>query len=158
MSRVSQETVVTQTPSAAPHEAEHPHHAWVPQGEEPLVKSLSTELPKPVGYGLATIVVLVSAVLFVWSLVQTWQYNPNVPLPLFQVTVAGVIVSSIAIYARNTFSYVIALIGAITWIWVSVSPLDPVFMCVLQGVTFTLMVAGVVFSLAAVDYNKKPRF
>ena len=158
MSRVSQETVVTQTPSAPRHEAEHPHHAWVPLDEEPLVKSLSVELPKPVGYGIATIVVLVFAVLFVWSLVETWRYNPNVPLPLFQVSVAGLIVSSIAIYARHTFSYVIALIGAVTWIWVSVSPLDPAFMCALQGVTFTLMIAGVVFALAAVDYTKKPRF
>lgn len=158
MSRVSQETVVTQTPSAAPHEAEHPHHAWVPLDEEPLVKSLSTELPKPVGNGLATIVVLVSLVLFVWSLVETWRYNPNVPLPLFQVAVAGFIVSSIAVFARSTFSYVIALIGAIAWLWVSVSPLDPVFMCVLQGLTFTLMIAGVVFAQAAIAYNKKPRF
>ncbi|MFT2818109.1 hypothetical protein [Leifsonia sp. A12D58] len=155
---MSQETVVTQTPSAAPHEAEHPHHAWVPLDEEPLVKSLSTELPTPVGNGLATIVVLVSLVLFVWSLVQTWQYNPNVPLPLFQVSVAGFIVSSIAVFARSTFSYVIALIGAIAWIWVSVSPLDPVFMCVLQGLTFTLMIVGVVFAQAAIAYNKKPRF
>lgn len=158
MSRVSQHTEVTQTYSAPTAVATQKHHAWSPLHEEPLVRSLAGELPRPVGAGIATVIVLVSAVLWVWSLVETWQYNPNVPLPLFQITVAGAIVSGIALYARTTFSYVICLIGAVAWIWVSISPLDPAFMCILQGLTFTLMVWGMDIAFTAVRYNKQPRF
>lgn len=158
MSRVSEHTEVTQTYSAPTAVAAQPHHAWSPLPEEPLVRSLAGEVPRPVGAGIATIVVLVSAVLFLWSLVETWRYNPNVPLPLFQVTVAGAIVSGIALYARTTFSYVISLIGAVAWIWVSISPLEPAWMCVLQGLTFALMIWGMDIAITAVRYNKRPRF
>jgi len=53
---------------------------------------------------------------------------------------------------------VITLIGAILWLWVSVTPFLPFFQVVLQAVTVTIMLAGVVFSLAAVALSKKPRF
>ena len=78
-----------------------------------LVRSLSAVLPGPVGSIIATVVVLVSLVFLVISLVTTWTGNADDFLPLFQVSVAGTIVSLNALYARRTFSYVITLIGAI---------------------------------------------
>ncbi len=123
-----------------------------------LVRSLSAELPSALGNLLATIVVLATLVFGIWSLIATWTYQPQNALPLFQVSVAATVVALNALYARRTFSYVITLIGAILWLWVSVTPFLPFFQVVLQAVTVTIMLAGVVFSLAAVQLSKKPRF
>jgi hypothetical protein len=123
-----------------------------------LVRSLSTTLPSALGNLLATLVVLVSLVIGVWSLVATWTGNADSFLPFFQVTVAATVVSLNALYARRTFSYVITLIGAILWLWVSVTPFTPFFQVVLQAITVTIMLAGVVFSAAAVRLSKQPRF
>ena len=123
-----------------------------------LVRSLSATLPPLVGNALATLVVLVSLVIGVISLVATWSGNAGAFLPLFQVTVAATVVSLNALYARRTFSYVITLIGAILWLWVSVTPFVPFWQVVLQAVTVTIMILGVVFSAAAVSLSKKPRF
>jgi hypothetical protein len=123
-----------------------------------LVRSLSATLPPLLGNLLATLVVLVTLVLGVISLVATWSGNAGAFLPLFQMTVAGTIVSLNALYARRTFSYVITLIGAVLWLWVSVTPFMPFWQVVLQAVTVTIMAYGVVFSLAAVSLSKKPRF
>lgn len=123
-----------------------------------LVRSLSATLPPMLGNLLATLVVLVTLVIGVISLVATWTGNAHAFLPFFQVVVASTVVSLNALYARRTFSYVITLIGAILWLWVSVTPFLPVFQVVLQAVTVTVMLAGVVFSLAAVSLSTKPRF
>jgi hypothetical protein len=123
-----------------------------------LVRSLSATLPGPLGKAIATVVVLVSLVFFVWSLVATWSGNEGAALPLFQVTVAATVVSLNALYANRTFSYVITLIGAVLWLWVSVTPFVPFWQTVLQALTFTIMAAGVVYSTAAVALSKKPRF
>ncbi|WP_345761115.1 hypothetical protein [Diaminobutyricibacter sp. McL0608] len=123
-----------------------------------LVRSLSAELPSALGNLLATLVVLATLVFGVWSLVATWTYQPQNALPLFQVSVAATVVALNALWARRTFSYVITLIGAILWLWVSVTPFQPFFQVLLQAVTVTIMLAGVVFSLAAVALSKKPRF
>jgi hypothetical protein len=122
-----------------------------------LVRSLSATLPPLVGNALATLVVLATLVLGVWSLVDTWSGQHN-GLPLFQMTVAATVVSLNALYARRTFSYVITLIGAILWLWVSVTPFVPFWQVLLQAVTVTIMLFGVVFSMAAVSLSKKPRF
>jgi hypothetical protein len=123
-----------------------------------LVRSLSVTLPGPLGSIIATVVVLVTLVLGIWSLVATWSGNPDSALPLFQMFVAGTVVSLNAIFARKTFSYVITLIGAVLWLWVSITPFAPFWQTVLQAVTFTIMSAGVVFSAAAVALSTKPRF
>ena len=123
-----------------------------------LVRSLSTVLPSALGNLLATIVVLVSLVIGVISLVYTWTGNADQFLPFFQVTVAATIVSLNALYARRTFSYVITLIGAILWLWVSVTPFAPFFQVLLQAITVVIMLWGVVVSTAAVRLSKQPRF
>jgi uncharacterized membrane protein len=123
-----------------------------------LVRSLSTTLPTALGNLLATLVVLVSLVVGVWSLVATWSGNADAFLPFFQVSVAATVVSLNALYARRTFSYVITLIGAILWLWVSVTPFAPFFQVLLQAITVVIMLAGVVFSTAAVRLSKQPRF
>ena len=123
-----------------------------------LVRSLSSTLPSALGYLLATLVVLVSLVIGIVSLVATWTGNADSFLPLFQVTVAGTVVSLNALYARRTFSYVITLIGAILWLWVSVTPFAPFFQVLFQAITVVIMLAGVVYSTAAVRLSKQPRF
>lgn len=123
-----------------------------------LVRSLSAELPSALGNLLATLVVLATLVFGIWSLVATWTYQPQNALPLVQVTIAATVVALNALYARRTFSYVITLIGAVLWLWVSVTPFLPFFQVVLQAVTVTIMLAGVIFSVAAVALSKKPRF
>ena len=123
-----------------------------------LVRSLSATLPGALGSVIATVVVLVTIVFGIWSLIATWSGNPGAGLPLFQVVVAGTVVALNALYARKTFSYVITLIGAVLWLWVSVTPFDAFWQTVLQAVTVTIMVGGVVFSTAAVALSKKPRF
>lgn len=137
---------------------EEPRTADLDDEHGSLVRSLSAVLPGPLGSLIATLVVLVSAVFFVISLVFTWSGNQDEFLPLFQVFVAGTVVSLNALYARQTFSYVITLIGAVLWLWVSVTPFEPFWQVLLQGVTVTIMAAGVVFSAAAVGLSKKPRF
>lgn len=123
-----------------------------------LIRSLSATLPRGLGNLLATLVVLCTLVFGIWSLVATWAGTPDRALPLFQVIVAGTLVSVNALYARRTFSYVITLIGAILWILVSVTPFLPFWQVLLQAATVTLMAAGVVVSSAAVSLSKKPRF
>ena len=123
-----------------------------------LVRSLSAVLPGVIGPIIATVVVLVSIVLLLWSLVATWTGHSDAALPLFQVFVAGTVVSLNALYARHTFSYVITLIGAVLWLWVSVTPFLPFWQVLLQGITVTIMLAGAVFSIAAVAQSKRPRF
>jgi hypothetical protein len=123
-----------------------------------LVRSLSATIPPALGNLLVTVIVLVSLVIGVWSLVATWTGNADSFLPLFQVTVAATVVCANAVYARRTFSYVITLIGAILWLWVSVAPLQPFFQVLFQALTVTIMIAGVVYSTAAVRLSKQPRF
>ena len=123
-----------------------------------LVRSLSATLPPALGNLLATVVVLVTCVFGIWSLIATWSGNPDAALPLFQVSVAATVVALNAIYARRTFSYVITLIGAILWLWVSVTPFVPAWQTILQALTVTIMLGGVVVSTAAVALSKKPRF
>ena len=137
---------------------EQQHDATADDEHGSLVRSLSTTLPTALGNLLATLVVLVSLVVGIWSLVATWSGNADSFLPFFQVSVAATIVSLNALYARRTFSYVITLIGAILWLWVSVTPFAPFFQVLLQAVTVLIMVAGVVFSTAAVRLSKQPRF
>lgn len=126
--------------------------------EEPIVRAVGGEIPRPVGALLATLVVLVSLGLFVWSLIVTWGGNPHDTLPLFSVFVAGTVVSLTAVYARRTFSYVIALIGAAAWLCVSIVPFLPAVEMILQAVTVTIMFYGVTVALEAVKYAKRPRF
>lgn len=148
--------LIAETTSTSPQSGEH----GIVQDDEHggLVRSLSATLPKAVGNLLATLVVLVTLGLGIWSLIATWSGQPDSALPLFQVVVAGTVVSLNALYARGTFSNVITLIGAVLWLWVSVTPFLPFWQTVLQAVTVTIMVAGVVFSAAAVGLSKKPRF
>lgn len=123
-----------------------------------LVRSLSAVLPGALGPIIATVVVLVAIVFTLISLVFTWTGDGDEFLPLFQTFVAGTIVSLNALWARKTFSYVITLIGAVLWLWVSVTPFLPFWQVLLQAVTVTIMAAGVVYSLSAVAQSKKPRF
>jgi hypothetical protein len=123
-----------------------------------LVRSLSATLPGPLGSIIATVIVLVFLVLGVISLVTTWTGNADDFLPLFQVSVAATVVSLNALFARTTFSYVITLIGAVLWLWVSVTPFQPFWQVLLQAITVTIMMAGAVYSLSAVELSKKPRF
>lgn len=126
--------------------------------DEPVVRAVGGELPTALGALFATIVVLVSLGLFIWSLIATWSGSPDSTLPLFQVTVAGFVVSAVAVYARKTLSYVVALIGAAAWLWVSVSPLLPFWQMILQAITVTVMLIGVNIALEAVKFLKRPRF
>jgi hypothetical protein len=142
---------------AQPHDHESEAVA-VDDEHGPLVRSLSATLPPALGNLLVTVIVLVSLVFGIWSLVATWSGNEGAALPLFQVTVAATVVCLNALYARRTFSYVITLIGAILWLWVSVTPFVPFLQVLLQAVTVLIMVAGVVFSTAAVRLSKQPRF
>src|SRR6478735_5088729 len=141
---------VSSTHVTAPRPSSAADEALAEDENGTLVRSLSATLPGPLGAAIATVVVLVSLVFFVWSLVATWTGNSDSALPLFQVTVAGTVVSLNALYARRTFSYVITLIGAILWLWVSVTPFTPFFQVLLQAITVVIMLAGVVFSTAAV--------
>lgn len=126
--------------------------------DEPVVRAVGGELPGPLGALFATIVVLVSLGLFIWSLIATWSGSPDSALPLFQVTTAGVVVSLTAIYAHRTLSYVVALIGAAAWLWVSVAPLLPFWEMIFQAITVTVMLLGVNLALEAVKFLKRPRF
>lgn len=123
--------------------------------EEPIVKALARELPGKLGDAVATLVVLITLGLGVWSLIVTWmglsQYGPS----LFNTVVVGTVVGGIAIYARKTFSYVIAIIGAAAWLIVSVMPFVPIVQLLLQIVTVLIMIIGVNLAVAAVGYNKK---
>ncbi len=140
------------------HVVDEPRTADLDDERGGLVRSLSAVLPGAVGTLIAGLVVLVSLVLFVWSLVATWTGHAGDALPLFQVWVAGTVVSLNALYARHTFSYVITLIGAILWLWVSVTPFLPFLQVLFQGLTVTIMIFGVVVSTAAVAESKRPRF
>ena len=126
--------------------------------DEPVVRAVGGELPRALGALFATIVVLVSLGLFIWSLIATWSGNPGAALPLFQVVVAGTVVSLTAIYAYRTLSYVVALIGAAAWLWVSVVPLLPFWQMLFQAITVTVMIIGVNIALEAVKFLKRPRF
>lgn len=126
--------------------------------DEPVVRAVGGELPRALGGLFATIVVLVSLGLFIWSLIATWSESPDSALPLFPVVVAGLLVSIIAVYARRTLSYVVALIGAAAWLWVCVAPLQPFWEMVFQAITVTVMVIGVNIALEAVKFLKRPRF
>lgn len=140
--------MVTQVDSAAEE-----HHTTQVLDDEPLIRGLSKELPGPLGNALATLVVLVGLALFVWSLIATWSFAAQNALPLFQVMVAVTVVSLTALYARKTFSYVIALIGAAAWLWVSILPIDGILQVLLQVVTVVIMAFGVNIALAAVTRN-----
>jgi hypothetical protein len=122
---------------------------------EPIVRGVSGLLPGRLGDLLATLVIIVTFGLFVWSLIATWSGAPGNALPLFQVLVVGTILGPVALYARKTFSYVYALIASALWLWVSIVPFVPVVQLILQAVLVTLIVVGVNIALAAVTYNKR---
>jgi hypothetical protein len=74
---------------------------------------------------------------------------------LFNTIVVGTVVGGVAIYARKTFSYVIAIIGAAAWLIVSVVPFVPIVQLILQIVTVLIMIIGANLAIAAVSYNKR---
>lgn len=123
--------------------------------EEPIVRALARELPGKLGDLVATLVVLITLGLALWSLIVTWmglsQYGPS----LFNTIVVGTVVGGVAIYARKTFSYVIAIIGAAAWLIVSVVPFVPIVQLILQIVTVLIMIIGANLAIAAVSYNKR---
>lgn len=127
----------------------------VDDDEEPIVRALARELPGKLGDLVATLVVLVTLGLALWSLIVTWmglsQYGPS----LFNVVVVGTVVGGVAIYARKTFSYVIALIGAAAWLVVSAVPFVPIVQLLLQILTVIIMIIGANLAIAAVSYNKR---
>jgi uncharacterized membrane protein len=71
------------------------------------------------------------------------------------VIVVGTVVGGVAMYARTTFSYVIALLAAAAWLIVSAVPFVPIVQLILQTLTVTLMLYGVVVAICAVGYNKR---
>lgn len=123
--------------------------------EEPIVRALARELPGKLGDAIATLVVLITLGLALWSLIVTWmglsQYGPS----LFNVIVVGTVVGGVAIYARKTFSYVIALVGAAAWLVVSAIPFVPIVQLLLQVITVLIMIIGANLAIAAVTYNKR---
>ncbi len=107
------------------------------------------------GDAIATLVVVLTLALGVWSLIITWTgHSANGP-SLFNAFAVGTLVGGVAVYARKTFSYVIAIIGAIAWLVVSVLPFIPIVQLILQTATVTLMAYGVIVAICAVGYNKR---
>lgn len=122
----------------------------------PRPHGLSTQIPKPLGDLLSTLVALVSIALIIWSLIATWSGYSGNGLPLFQIVVAGIVVSAISRYARSTLSWVVALIAGAAWVAVSSIPLIPILEVIAQTVTVTALVVGVNLALSAVSANKRP--
>lgn len=123
--------------------------------QSPVVRALAGELPGRLGDALATLVVVLTLALGVWSLIITWSGNSANGPSFFNAVVVGTLVGGIALYAHKTFSYVIAIVGAIAWLIVSVLPLVPIAQLVLQTATVTLMGYGVVVAICVVGYNKR---
>ncbi|TAM69978.1 MAG: hypothetical protein EPN48_06180 [Microbacteriaceae bacterium] len=120
-----------------------------------VVRALAGELPGRLGDALATLVVVLTLALGVWSLIITWSGNSAYGPSLFNAVVVGTLVGGVALYAHKTFSYVIAIVGAIAWLIVSALPLVPIAQLILQTATITLMGYGVVVAICAVGYNKR---
>jgi hypothetical protein len=129
-----------------------------PISDEPVVRALGREIPRSLGGILATIVVLVTIVLVIWSLIATWSGQQQYGLPLFPVMVGGGVVAALAVYGYRTISWIVALVAVACWILVTALPIIPAVEALLQAVTVTAMIAGIVLTLEAVKYLKLPRF
>jgi len=123
-----------------------------------FVRLLSTRIPAGLGAALVTILIALVAVAWVWSLVVTWNGHTSWFLPLFQTTVAGLLVVGVAFYGYKTLAWLLPLLVSALWIWVSVEPLLPVWQTVLQAGTVSLLIAATVFAVVGVQKSEEPRF
>ncbi|WP_022881177.1 hypothetical protein [Gryllotalpicola ginsengisoli] len=124
----------------------------------PLIRFFAARIPAALGALIVTVLVILLFLVWAWSLVATWSSHPGWGLPLFQVTVAALLVGTVAVFTRRTFAWVLPLIAAALWVLFSDLPLVPIAQVILQAVTVTLMAWTSVVALTAAAYAEKPRF
>ncbi|GAA4157343.1 hypothetical protein GCM10022286_08880 [Gryllotalpicola daejeonensis] len=123
-----------------------------------FVGFLARRIPSALGGLLVTLLALLVFLFWVYTLVVTWIGHGDLSTPLFQTTVAAVLVVGVAFFARKTLGWLGLLIIAAAWCILSGLPLIPIVQVIVQAVLVTLMVAAAVFAVVAAEQAEKPRF
>ena len=119
---------------------------------------LGRRIPAGLGATVVTLLALLIAVTWVWSLVATWTNNGDAFLPLFPVTVAGGLVLGAAFYGYKTLAWLFPLVVSAFWVWVSMTHLTPQWQVVLQTITVTATLFATVWAVTAAHKAEQPRF
>jgi hypothetical protein len=123
-----------------------------------FVRGLARRIPSGLGALIVTVLTLLVFVFWVYTLVVTWIGRSELSTPLFQTTVAAILVVGVAFYARKTLGWLVLLVLAAAWCVLSGLPLVPLAMVIVQAVLVTLVVAAAVFSVVAAEQAERPRF
>jgi hypothetical protein len=123
-----------------------------------FVGGLARRIPSAVGGAIVTLLAVLAFLFWVYTLVVTWIGRGELSAPLFQVTVAALLVVGVAFYARKTLGWLGLLVLAAAWCVVSALPLISIVQVLLQAVLVALMAAAAVFAVVAAEQAEKPRF
>lgn len=123
-----------------------------------FVAGLGRRIPSALGGLLVTLLALLVFLFWVYTLVVTWIGRGELSAPLFQVTVAAVLVVGVAFFARKTLGWLALLVIAAVWCVISDLPLIAIVQVLLQALLVTLMAAAAVFAVVAAEQAERPRF
>ena len=123
-----------------------------------FVGGLARRIPSALGGLIVTVLGLLAFLFWVYTLVVTWIGHSELSTPLFQTTVAVVLVGGVAFYARNTLGWLGLLVLAAAWCVLSALPLLPVIQVLVQAAAVALMAAAAVFAVVAAEQAERPRF
>ncbi|GAA4178796.1 hypothetical protein [Gryllotalpicola koreensis] len=123
-----------------------------------FVGFLARRVPTAVGALLVTLLALLVFLFWAYTLVVTWIGHGELSTPLFQTTVAALLVGGVAFYARKTVGWIWLLIIAAAWCVVSMLPLIAIVQVLLQAALVALMVAAAVYAVVAAERAEQPRF
>lgn len=123
-----------------------------------FINGLARRIPSALGGLIVTVLAVLVFVYWVYCLVVTWIGHASLGTPLFQTSVAAMLVVGVAFFARKTLSWLGLLVLAAAWCFLSGLPLIPVVQVIVQTVVVTLMFAAAVVSTVAADQAERARF
>ncbi|AYG02263.1 hypothetical protein [Gryllotalpicola protaetiae] len=123
-----------------------------------FVGFLARRVPSALGAGLVTLLAVLTFLFWAYTLVVTWIGHGELSTPLFQTTVAALLVVGVAFFARKTLGWLGLFVLAAAWCVVSILPLVAIAQVVLQAALVALMAAAAVFAVVAAEQAEKPRF
>ncbi|HEY0248804.1 MAG TPA: hypothetical protein VGC45_11150 [Gryllotalpicola sp.] len=123
-----------------------------------FVQGLARRIPTPLGGLLVTLLAVLAFLYWAYCLVVTWIGHGSWGTPLFQTTVAALLVVSVAFVARKTLAWLPLLVLAAAWSFFSGLPLLPIVQVIVQAAAVALMLASAVFATVAAQQSEKPRW
>ena len=123
-----------------------------------FVRGLARRIPSALGGAIVSLLAVLVFLFWAYTLVVVWIGHGELSTPLFQTTIAALLVVGVAWFARRTLAWLGLFVLAAAWCVVSILPLVAIAQVILQAGLIALMAAAAVFAVVAAEQAEKPRF